>query len=100
MLAPCERIAGWGLRRLEERGSPALGKNAGGTPALPGDYRLQLISSDLQGVVDSAQIPNCFGLSRRKFMCASPAAGSSLILLWAGEDPAFYQALTDSLNAV
>jgi hypothetical protein len=32
-------------------------------------------------------------------MCASPAAGSSLILLWAGEDPAFYQMLTDSLNA-
>src|ERR1700749_3361470 len=32
-------------------------------------------------------------------MCASPAAGSSLILLWAGEDPAFYQTLTDSLNA-
>src|SRR5262249_34021444 len=36
---------------------------------------------------------------RRKFMCASPAARSSLILLWAGEDPAFYQTLTDSLNA-
>src|ERR1700743_126158 len=32
-------------------------------------------------------------------MCASPAAGSSLILLWAGENPAFYQTLTDSLNA-
>lgn len=32
-------------------------------------------------------------------MCASPATGSSLILLWAGEDPAFYQTLTDSLNA-
>jgi hypothetical protein len=32
-------------------------------------------------------------------MCASPAAGSSLILLWAGEDPAFNQTLTDSLNA-
>ena len=32
-------------------------------------------------------------------MCASPAAGSSLILLWAGEDPAFYQTLTDALNA-
>jgi hypothetical protein len=32
-------------------------------------------------------------------MCASPAAGSSLILLWAGENPAFFQTLTDSLNA-
>lgn len=32
-------------------------------------------------------------------MCASPATGSSLILLWAGEDPAFFQSLTDSLNA-
>ena len=32
-------------------------------------------------------------------MCASPAAGSLLILLWAGEDPAFYQTLTDSLNS-
>lgn len=32
-------------------------------------------------------------------MCASPATGSSLILLWAGEDPALFQSLTDSLNA-
>jgi hypothetical protein len=32
-------------------------------------------------------------------MCASPASRSSMILLWAGEDPAFYQTLTDSLNA-
>jgi hypothetical protein len=32
-------------------------------------------------------------------MCASPAAGSSLILLWAGEDPALYHSLTDLLNA-
>jgi hypothetical protein len=57
------------------------------------------MSIDLQGVVDSARIYECFGLPRRKFMCASPAAGSSLILLWAGEDPAFCQMLTDSLNA-
>jgi hypothetical protein len=31
-------------------------------------------------------------------MCASPATRSSWILLWAGEDPAFYQTLTDCLN--
>src|SRR5215475_6823704 len=63
------------------------------------DYKLQLMSTNSSAVVDFARIFVKFGLSRRKFMCASPAAGSSLILLWAGEDPAFCQTLTDSLNA-
>jgi hypothetical protein len=63
-------------------------------------YYLQLISSASPTVVDFARIFVPFGLSsKEKVMCASPAAGSSLILLWAGEDPAFFQTLTDSLNA-
>jgi hypothetical protein len=32
-------------------------------------------------------------------MSASPSRGSSLILLWAGEDPAVYAALLEALNA-
>jgi hypothetical protein len=32
-------------------------------------------------------------------MSASPSRGSSLILLWAGEDPAVYGALLEALNA-
>jgi hypothetical protein len=64
------------------------------------DYKFQLISENSTAVVDLPRNSAIFGpLLRRKFMCASPAAGSSLILLWAGEDPAFYKALTDSLNA-
>lgn len=32
-------------------------------------------------------------------MCASPASRSSLVLLWSGEDAAFYGTLTDALGA-
>jgi hypothetical protein len=31
-------------------------------------------------------------------MCASPSPGASLILLWAGEDPAIHSALLEALN--
>src|SRR5580692_11426267 len=62
-------------------------------------YKLQLISTNLQGVVDFARVSSGSASQGESSMCASPAAGSSLILLWAGENPAFYQMLTDSLNA-